>query len=366
MDDKKSKKITRRDFLGNTGKLCLQMVLSSILFGCFKTESSGNDAGLDNGDPEAGNRDFEPAYLKLHESGELSKRASELWRTMSECKLCPRECKANRISGLNGFCRAPGTDLIVSGAHAHFGEERPLVGRGGSGTVFLSHCSLRCVFCQNYTTSHLGRGSLMSINSLAGMMLRLQRNGCHNINFVTPTHYAPHLIRAIDIAAGRGLRIPIVYNTCGWEKLELLEYFDGIVDIYLPDFKYWDSDISGKYSAGADCYPEITRKAIKEMNRQVGVIRTTRNNIMERGLIIRHLVMPNNVGGSGHIMRWIGENLPKDTFVNIMAQYTPAHKAYDFPQISRRINNQEYREVVDAAKTAGLTNLDIQGHWWLR
>jgi putative pyruvate formate lyase activating enzyme len=194
------------------------------------------------------------------------------------------------------------------------------------------------------------------------MMLRLQEKGCHNINVVTPTHYSPHILKALGVAAGKGLRLPVVYNTCGWEQLEILRLLDGIVDIYLPDFKYWDSAMSAKFSAGAENYPEIAKKAILEMNRQVGVAKSTEQGIIQRGLMIRHLVMPNNIGGSENIMEWLSENLPKDTYVNIMAQYTPAHKAYDYPEISRRITSEEYQKVVQRAKYVGLTNLHIQGY----
>jgi putative pyruvate formate lyase activating enzyme len=198
------------------------------------------------------------------------------------------------------------------------------------------------------------------------MMLRLQGVGCHNINLVTPTHYSAHILKALDIAAGKGLRLPIVYNTSGWERLEILKILDGIVDIYLPDIKYWDSEMSAKYSSGAETYPEITKEAILEMHRQVGVAKPAKDGIMYRGLMIRHLVMPNNVGGSEKIMEWIAENLPKDTYVNIMSQYTPLYKAYDYPEISRRITVKEYIKVVNRAKELGLTNLDLQGYWWLR
>ncbi|MBM4465004.1 MAG: radical SAM protein [Chloroflexi bacterium] len=366
MDGFLLKKFTRRDFLANTAKLCFLAGLSSTLPGCGKPESPTHEPETVLEEIGEIASDFEPAYLRLHRTGELGKRAEELWAIMESCQLCPRRCRANRLEGMSGFCRAPGTGLIISSFHAHFGEERPLVGRGGSGTIFLAHCGLRCVFCQNWAISHLGRGSEENISEFAGMMLRLQRNGCHNINFVTPTHYSPHILKALDVAAGKGLRLPIVYNTCGWERMEILTLLDGVVDIYLPDFKYWDSDMSAKYSAGAESYPEITGAAILEMNRQVGVAKPTDEGIMQRGLMIRHLVMPNNVGGSEKIMEWIAANLPKDTYVNIMAQYTPAHKAYDYPEISRRITGEEYQKVVQRAQDMGLTNLDVRGYWWLQ
>ena len=208
-------------------------------------------------------------------------------------------------------------------------------------------------------------GAETAIDQLAMMMLRLQEIGCHNINFVTPTHYSALILKALVIAAERGLRLPIVYNTSGWERIEILEVLDGIVDIYLPDFKYWDSDMSAKYSSGAESYPEVTKAAILEMHRQVGVAKPPKDSIMQRGLMIRHLIMPNNVAGSERIMEWIAENLPKDTYVNIMAQYSPLFKAYDYPEISRRIIKEEYVSVVKRAQEVGLTNLEIQGYLWL-
>jgi len=366
MENSIFKKITRREFFKNTVDLCLKIGLSSIfLYSCNRSPSSNKATTPVERSGNTGS-DFEPAYLKLHKTGQLKKRAEKLWSIMESCQLCPRRCRVNRLKGMSGFCHAPGTTLVVSSFHPHFGEERPLVGRGGSGTIFLTHCNLRCVFCQNWEISQLGVGSKRDIDDLAKMMLHLQEIGCHNINLVTPTHYSAFILKALDIAAGRGLRLPIVYNTSGWERLEILEILDGIVDIYLPDFKYWDSEMSAKYSSGAKNYPEVTKAAILEMNRQVGVAKPTKDGIMQRGLMIRHLVMPNNVGGSERIMEWIAENLPIDTYVNIMAQYTPQHKAYDYPEISRRITSEEYNRVVKRAKEVGLTNLDIQGYWWLQ
>ncbi|MCM8785958.1 MAG: radical SAM protein [Candidatus Omnitrophica bacterium] len=305
---------------------------------------------------------FESAYLKLHKSGELKERAEQLWRLMERCSLCPRECGVNRIKREIGFCHASGKELVVSSYFPHFGEERGLVGKGGSGTIFFTYCNLRCIFCQNWEISHLGEGFRITIERLADIMLELQGMGCHNINLVTPTHYSPHILKAIDIAAGKGLRLPIVYNTSGWEKIEILKFFDGVVDIYLPDFKYWDSQIAKKYSPGAENYPEITKKAILEMHRQVGVAKPAKDGIIYRGLMIRHLVMPNNVSGSEEILEWIVKNLPKDTYINIMAQYTPHYKAFDYSEIARRVTIEEYRKVVKKAKELGLTNLDINLH----
>ncbi|OGB60302.1 MAG: radical SAM protein [Caldithrix sp. RBG_13_44_9] len=306
---------------------------------------------------------FEAGYLKLQREGELKKRGQQLWDIMSECRLCPRECGVNRLKGEKGFCLAS-AKLEIAAYHPHFGEEKPLVGSGGSGTIFFTHCSLRCVFCINYEISQEGEGREKNIDELAEMMLYLQRNGCHNINVVTPTHYSAHIVLALDRAASKGLKVPLVYNTCGWERLEILKILDGIADIYLPDLKYADGRMAEKYSSGADSYPQITKEALLEMHRQVGVAKPDEDSLMYRGLMIRHLVMPDNVSGSKQVMEWIAENLPKDTYVNIMSQYQPMYKASDYPEINRRITREEYLEAVNSAREAGLTNLDIQGWGW--
>ena len=359
------KKFTRRDIFKKSGHLFLRLSLFSVLFDLFKTTAAASKEKTMIKKVAAVGPEFEPAYLELHRMGELKKRAEKLWKIMDECQLCPRKCGARRSAGKSGFCRVPGTKLVVSSFQPHFGEERPLVGRGGSGTIFLTHCSLRCVFCQNWEISHLGRGTTSDVDKLADMMLHLQKIGCHNINLVTPTHYSAHILKALDIAAGKGLRLPIVYNTSGWERLEILRFLEGIVDIYLPDFKHWDSEMSVKYSTGAESYPKRAKEAILEMHRQVGVAKPAKDGLMYRGLMIRHLVMPDNVGGSEKVMEWIAKNLPKDTYINIMSQYNPTYKAYDYPQISRRITAAEYKKVVNRAKEQGLTNLEIQGYWWL-
>ncbi len=356
---------TRRNFLKNAADLCFKLGLAWIFLDGFKTWASGKEAKTEVKKNGSTSSVFKPAYLRLHKTGELKKRAAELWAVMEECRLCPRKCGVNRLAGMRGFCQAPGAELVVSAFHPHFGEERPLVGKGGSGTIFLTHCNLRCVFCQNWEISQLGRGAEKKLEELAAMMLQLQKNGCHNLNLVTPTHYSPHILKALDLAAGKGLRLPVVYNTSGWERQEILAFLDGIVDIYLPDFKYWDHDLSAKYSSGAKSYPQVTREAILAMHQQVGVAKPAQDGIMQRGLMIRHLVMPNDTGGSEKIMAWIAENLPKDTYVNIMAQYNPVFKAYDYPELSRRITGAEYTKVVKRAKELGLTNLDVQGYWWL-
>ena len=304
---------------------------------------------------------FEPSYLSLHRSGELKRIGDELWAMMESCELCPRMCGVNRLEGGEGFCRAS-SKLEISSYHAHFGEERPLVGRGGSGTIFMTNCGLRCVFCINWEISHGGQGSVRSIEEFAEMMLALAERGCVNINIVTPTHYLPHVVLALDLAAAKGLCLPLVYNTCGWERVEILEKLDRVVDIYLPDFKYTDSKMAAKYSAGAELYPEVTKTALLEMYRQVGVAETASDGVMRKGLMIRHLVMPNGVSGTKQVIEWIAGNLPKDTYLNLMSQYRPEYKAFDYPEIARRLTRGEYEEAVRWAREAGLTNLDVQGY----
>jgi putative pyruvate formate lyase activating enzyme len=342
----------------------LSSAVTSALAACVKGQESGAERGKQN--PRAVARaakidpDFEPAYWRLHRSGELKKRADELWGIMRSCRLCPRQCGANRLGGQKGFCQST-SQLQIAVFHPHFGEERSLVGRGGSGTIFLSNCNLRCVFCINWQISQGGAGEPESIERFAAMMLHLQEIGCHNINLVTPTHYSAHILRAVDVAAAHGLRLPLVYNTSGWERLEILKKLDGIVDIYLPDFKYSNSALAAKYSSGAETYPEVTQAALLEMHRQVGVAKPAADGLMYRGLMIRHLVMPNGVAGTKRMVEWIAQNLPKGTYVNIMSQYTPMYKANQYPEIARRITRREYQEAVDWARAAGLTNLDIQG-----
>jgi putative pyruvate formate lyase activating enzyme len=279
---------------------------------------------------------------------------------MGSCELCPRRCGAARLTGQEGFCGST-SELEISSFHPHHGEERPLSGHAGSGTIFMTNCGLRCVFCINWEVSQGGMGERREIREMAAMMLRLQEIGCHNINVVTPTHYSPHILLALDVAAGKGLRLPLVYNTCGWERLEILRMLDGIVDIYLPDFKYADGDMAARYSSEARSYPEVTKAALLEMQRQVGIAKPASDGLMYRGLMIRHLVMPNGVSGTREVAEWIAENLPKETYFNIMSQYRPTHKAFDYPEIARGITREEYLEAVGWARDAGLTNLDIQG-----
>jgi putative pyruvate formate lyase activating enzyme len=343
--------LSRRDFV----RTAIGIGLGGTVFPVAGWSLGGRRSEVPAIDPE-----FKAAYLELHESGELKQRGEALWALLERCSLCPRMCGVNRIEGEEGFCRAPSA-LEIASFHPHFGEERPLVGVGGSGTVFFSNCGLRCVFCINWDISLEGRGEVRTLNALSDMMLALQEQGCHNINVVTPTHYSPHIVLALDLAAAEGLRLPVVYNTCGFERLEILTELDGIVDIYLPDFKYARGDMAAKYSSGAEAYPEVTRAALLEMHRQVGVARPWPDGLIYRGLMIRHLVMPNNVGGTKQVIDWIAGNLPKDTYVNIMSQYRPMYKAFDYPDIARRLTREEYTEAVEWARKAGLTRLDIQG-----
>lgn len=300
-----------------------------------------------------------PAYEKLEKEGKLAQRIKQAYGLFEHCQLCPRRCGVNRQKGERGFCRAPLRPVIFS-IQPHFGEEISLVGQNGSGTIFFSNCNLRCVFCQNWPISHEGRGKEVQDEDLADMMIKLQKIGCHNINLVTPTHVMPNILNATRIALKKGLHLPLVYNTSGYELLEILKILDGIVDIYLPDVKYMDADQAAKYSAGASDYPEVTKKAIAEMHRQVGQLRIDKQGIAIRGLIIRHLVMPNRVAGTEKFVRWVAETLHKSTYVNIMAQYRVEYKAFDYPEISRAITVQEFLEAMDWAKIYGLTNLDPQ------
>jgi len=300
---------------------------------------------------------FQPAYGRLEETGELAERVEQAYAIMEQCALCPRQCGVNRLKGDTGFCRAPHKPMIY-GAHPHFGEEISLVGEQGSGTIFFSNCNLRCIFCQNWPISHEGRGKKVEDKDLAGTMLYLQGIGCHNINVVTPTHVMPNILGAIRIALKKGLRIPLVYNTSGYERPEIIKLLDGIVDIYLPDMKYMDSGKAEAYSAGASDYPETAKQAIIEMNRQVGEHKTDHRGIALRGLMIRHLVMPNRVAGTREFVRWVAENLSKTTYVNIMPQYRVEYKAFEHPEISRGITVEEFLEAMDWAEQQGLINLD--------
>jgi putative pyruvate formate lyase activating enzyme len=301
---------------------------------------------------------WQPAYVKLEEEGKFAERIEQAYAILEECRLCPRRCGVNRLNGERGFCRSP-ENVMVYSHNAHYGEELPLVGAGGSGTIFFSNCNLRCVFCQNWPIAHQGLGRQISDEDLADMMLDLQRRGCHNINVVTPTHVMPHILNAIRIAMQQGLRLPLCYNTSGYDCIESIELLDGIVDIYLPDLKFMDGAEAARYNrAEAADYPQITQEAIIEMYRQVGDLVTDDRGIALRGLMIRHLVMPNRIAGTREFVQWVADNLSTDTYVNIMSQYRVDHLAFEYERIARAITSEEYVEAMEWAIEAGLTNLD--------
>ena len=293
-----------------------------------------------------------PSYIKAKQDGSLEEKAEELEKMASPCVLCPRQCKARRKEGSLGYCKAP-YELYVSSAFPHFGEEAPLVGSRGSGTLFLTHCNIRCVFCQNYEISFFGDGAPTSPKDLAHMMVRLQKAGCHNINFVTPTHYVPQIVQAISYAIDMRLSIPLVFNCGGYESLEVIRLLEGIFDIYMPDIKFLDPNLSQRYLNARD-YPQVVKEVVREMHRQVGDLKTDSQGVAERGLIIRHLVMPSHIEDTKEVLRFVREEISKDAFVNIMAQYHPCHKAFEFPEIGRRITEAEYLEALEFARKIGL------------
>ena len=298
---------------------------------------------------------FTPAYLRLPPNI-LSDNVREAEEILKDCTLCPRECRVDRTSDQQGFCRT-GDKPFISSYGPHFGEEKPLVGRFGSGAIFMGNCNLGCLFCQNYSISHLGEGIEISFEKLADIMLSLQKEGCHNINFVTPTHQMPMILRSLLIASEKGLNIPVVYNCGGYESLHAIEILDGIVDIYMPDFKYRDPAMALKYSKAED-YPQSAMAAIKEMHRQVGDLVTDQRGIAMRGLLVRHLVLPEGIAGTSGVVKFLAEEISKNTYINVMDQYHPCFKAFDHPPLNRRITPQEYADAVQMAIDAGLKRID--------
>ncbi len=301
------------------------------------------------------NHSFTPAYRKLPPKV-LAEKVQAAEAILRECTLCPRQCRVDRTSGERGFCRT-GIRPFISSCGPHFGEEKPLVGRFGSGTIFMGNCNLGCLFCQNYSISHLGEGTDISFDKLADMMLSLQKQGCHNINFVTPTHQMPMILRSLLIASEKGLNLPLVYNCGGYESLHAIGILDGVVDIYMPDFKYMDPAMSLKYSEAED-YPESAKAAIKEMHRQVGDLVTDQRGVALRGLLIRHLVLPEGIAGTARVVHFIADEISKNTYINIMDQYHPCFKAFDHPPLNRRLTQQEYAHAIQTAIDAGLKRID--------
>ncbi len=296
-----------------------------------------------------------PAYRAVSEQIWKAK-INEATEIIADCTLCPRHCHVDRTAGETGFCKTS-DKAFVSSWGPHFGEERPLVGREGSGTIFFGNCNLGCLFCQNYSISHGEEGTEISDEKLAGIMLGLQRTGCHNINLVTPTHQVPAILRALKIAADSGLSLPLIYNCGGYESQDALKILNGIIDIYMPDFKYADSEYAARFS-GAEDYPDVVKRALTEMHRQVGDLVMDEWGIARRGLLIRHLVLPDNIAGTSEVVRFIAEELSKDTYVNIMDQYHPCFKAFEHPPLDRRITGREYADAVQMALNAGLKRID--------
>lgn len=306
-----------------------------------------------------------PSYLNLKER-KLKEKIAQLFEILKNCEICPRKCHVNRLKGEKGYCQL-GFLPKISSFHPHFGEEIPLVGKGGSGTIFLASCNLSCIYCQNYEISQLRIGREVSFERLAQMMLELQRIGCHNINFVTPTPQVPQILKALEIAIKKGLRIPLVYNTSSYDSIEVLKILDGIFDIYLPDAKYSDNVIAEKYS-NAPNYFEIMKAVIKEMHRQVGDLKIADRDleiddlkipkgVAIRGLLVRHLVLPNDLAGSEKIFEFLAKEVSKNTFLNIMDQYYPYYKAFQYPELSRRITKAEFERAIKLAKKFGLNRL---------
>jgi putative pyruvate formate lyase activating enzyme len=299
---------------------------------------------------------MEPSYIRTYHDGMLLERIDAALAILENCRLCPRHCEVNRLEEEKGVCNT-GRQALVSSYSPHFGEEDPLVGKGGSGTIFMTNCNLGCVFCQNYEISHLSQGVPVSLSDLAQMMLSLQRRGCHNVNFVTPTHMVPQILEALPEAIEQGLTVPLVYNCGGYEEVDTLRLLDGVFDIYMPDFKFWDSEQSARFCSAPD-YPEKARAAVKEMHRQVGDLVLDQAGIAQRGLLIRHLVMPDGIAGTREIMRFLAKEISRETYVNVMNQYRPCGEAHKFPELRRPINAEEFGDAIKAAQEEGIHRLD--------
>lgn len=300
-------------------------------------------------------------YQILHQTGELKRRADLLRQKLSSCVICPRHCEANRINEVEGFCKS-GRNPLVASTVAHFGEEPALVGTKGAGNVFFGSCNLRCVYCQNWQISHTQgekRQHEITVEDLANRLIQLQKQGCHNINFVSPSHFVAQMVEAISLATGQGLSIPLVYNTNAYDDLATLQLLDGIIDIYLPDIKYSTDSEAIKYSQARN-YTAISRKAIKEMYRQVGNLHYHENGLAKRGLIIRHLILPNDIAGTEATFQFITEELSPEVTISLMAQYYPTNKAQNIPLLSRKIRLREYEQAIELLEKYGLENGWVQ------
>jgi putative pyruvate formate lyase activating enzyme len=299
---------------------------------------------------------FEPAYLQLLCSGELQERIPRAYEHLSICDVCARNCKVDRRSGRVGVCRT-GQRAKMSSYGPHLGEEDPLRGWRGSGTIFFTRCNLKCQFCQNYDISQAEAGYEIEPEELAAIMLELQVRGCHNINFVSPSHVVPQIMAAVLIAAEAGLRLPLVYNTGGYDSMAMLKLLDGVIDIYMPDMKYADAEIARRYSKVSD-YPQVNQTAVREMHRQVGDLQINEAGLAVRGLLVRHLVLPENLAGTADIVQFLATEISPNTYLNLMDQYRPAYKAHYFPELDRRLTRREYEAAARMAWDAGLHRLD--------
>ena len=308
-------------------------------------------------------QDFEPAYLSLIDDGQLSTRAEQAYRHLADCDLCARYCHVDRFETVKGAVCKTGVKAVVCSYGAHHGEENPLRGTRGSGTIFFSWCNLRCVFCQNWDISQKGAGHEVTPQDLAEIMLELQAQDCHNINFVTPSHVVAQIVAAVDIAASQGLRLPLVYNTGGYDSPEALALLDGIIDIYMPDMKYGDSAIARQYSHVRD-YVEVNFAAVREMYRQVGDLWLDADGIAQRGLLVRHLVLPEDLAGTEAVMTFLTNEVSKRTYLNLMDQYRPCYRADDNPPLDRPLNREEYQQALDLAASYGLDRLDSRPNRW--
>src|SRR3990172_4804553 len=304
-------------------------------------------------------RDFEPAYLRTYREGRLKEKVERALASLADCTVCPRDCHINRLADKFGVCKV-GRLARVSAFSPHFGEEDVLRGWRGSGTIFFSWCNLRCIFCQNFETSQIGEGEVVTPRELARMMLQLQDEGCHNVNFVTPEHVVPQILEALPHAIEMGLRLPVVYNTSAYDSLESIELMEGIVDIYMPDFKLWDREHARMYLLAPD-YPEAARRVVKAMHQQVGELVVDENALALRGVLVRHLVMPGLLGDTREIMGFLARELSRDTYVNVMDQYYPAWKAKTeakYAEINRHIDEAELETAFGYAREAGLWRFD--------